>query len=163
MSIREAMSRFRELHEEFKSGAFKSPEARAFYEGERDDFLRALLQAQQLAMRPGQSPRQALRVAAVVPVTLQIGPRRETGTTADLASAGFAAIISSPLALRIPCDFELAAEAPLRGRALVVASTREGAGVYRTSFAIESMPSEDRTRLEVAVIDIALGAIPKRP
>jgi len=163
MSIREAMSRFRELHQEFKSGAFKSPESRAFYETERDEFLRALLQAQQLTMRPGQSPRQAVRVAAAVPLVLQIGPRRETGTTTDLASAGFAAIIPCPLALRIPCDFELAGDEPLRGQARVVASAREGAGTYRTSFAIETMPAADRTRLEVAVIDLALAAIPKRP
>ena len=153
------MARFRELHEEFKSGAFKSPEARAFYESERDEFLRALLQAQQLAMRPGQSPRQALRVAATVPIVLQIGTRRETGTTADLASAGFAAIIPCPLALRIPCDFELVGDEPLRGRARVMASTREGTGAYRTSFSIETMPEADRTRLEVAVIDVALARI----
>jgi hypothetical protein len=161
MSIREAISRFRELHNEFKSGAFKSPESRKFYEAERDEFLRALLQAQQLAMRPGQSPRQALRVAAAVPLVLQIGDRRETGTTADLASAGFCAIIAAPLAVRILCDFELSGDQPLRGRARVVASTREGAGTYRTSFAIETMPDADRTRLEVAVVDVALAAIPR--
>jgi hypothetical protein len=161
MSIREAMVRFEQLHKDFKAGAFKSPESRKFYESERDDFLRALLQAQQLAMRPGQSPRQALRVAATVPLTLHIGPRVETGTTADLASAGFCAIIGVPLALRILCDFELAGDEPLKGRARVVASTREGAGTYRTSFAIETMPDADRTRLEVAVVDVALAAIPR--
>jgi len=159
MSIRAAMVRFEQLHKEFKTGAFKSPEARKFYESERDDFMRALLQVQQLAMRPGQSPRQALRVAASVPLTLHIGPRVETGTTADLASAGFCAILAVPLAVRILCDFELSGDQPLKGSARVVASTREGAGTYRTSFAIETMPDADRTRLEVAVIDVALAGV----
>jgi hypothetical protein len=63
--------------------------------------------------------------------------------------------------VRILCDFELSGDQPLRGRARVVASTREGAGTYRTSFAIETMPDADRTRLEVAVVDVALAAIPR--
>jgi hypothetical protein len=163
MTIREAIRRFRELHDEFKGGAFKSPEARAFYESERDEFLRALLQGQQLAMRPGQSPRQALRVSAAVSLELQIGPRRESTKTLDLASAGFAAVVSGPLAIRIACDFELGlAPAPVKGRARVVACVRDGTGAYRTSFAIDTMPVDDRTRLEVAVIDVALAALPAR-
>jgi hypothetical protein len=156
MSIREAMYRFRELHLEFKSGAFKSAEAQKFYLSEREEFLRAILQAQQLTLRPGLSPRQAVRVAATVPLVLQIGERRETGTTVDLAVAGFAATIPAPLALRIACDFELSGDQPLRGRARVVAAQREAAGAYRTSFSIETMPDADRTRLEIAVIDVAL-------
>jgi hypothetical protein len=163
MSIREAMRRFRELHEEFKGGAFKSPEARTFYETERDEFLRAFLQAQQLALRPGLSPRQALRVASAVSLALQFGPRSESATTLDLATAGFAAVVSSPLALRLACDFQLGIPGePVRGRARVVSCTRDGTGAYRTSFAIETMSNEDRARLEVAVIDVALGAVPKR-
>jgi hypothetical protein len=164
MSIREAIARFRELHDEFKGGAFKSPEARAFYESERDDFLRALLQGQQLAVRPGQSPRQLLRVAAAVNVVLQLGPRREEGTTMDIGSGGFAAVLRSPLAARIVCDFELALPGePVRGRARVVAaSVRDAQSNYRTSFAVESLPDDDRSRLDTAVVDIALAAAPKR-
>jgi hypothetical protein len=163
MSIREAIARFRELHDEFKGGAFKSPEARAFYESERDDFLRALLQGQQLAVRPGQSPRQLLRVAAAVNVVLQLGPRREEGTTLDIGSGGFAAVLRSPLAARIVCDFELALPQAVRGRARVAASVRDAGSNYRTSFAVESMPDDDRSRLETIVVDIALAAAsPKR-
>jgi hypothetical protein len=163
MSIREAIRRFRELHEEHKGGAFKSPEALKFYEGERDDFLRAYLEAQQLAMRPGQSPRQALRVSATVNLELQIGPRQESAKTVDLATQGFAAIVPGPLAVRIVCDFVLdLAPQPVRGKARVVACTRDGSGAYRTSFAIETMSTEDRARLETLVIDTALGPAPKR-
>jgi hypothetical protein len=158
MSIREAMRRFRELHEDHKGGAFKSPEARAFYESERDEFLLALLKGQQLAVKAGQSPRQALRVAVAVEAVLLIGPRRETATTVDLASAGFAAIVPRPLGLNILCEFELGGADPVRGRARVVACTRDPSGRYRASFAILTMSDADRTRLDIAVIDLALGA-----
>jgi hypothetical protein len=157
MSIREAIHRFEELHEEFKAGTFKSREALAFYESERDEFLRAVLQAQKLSLRPGQTPRQAVRVAAALRLKFRFGPRQEVGTTIDFASTGFAAHVSTPLALRIPVDFELGVEpAPALGRARVVASSRDAAGQYHTSFSIETMSPEDRTRLEVAIIDIAL-------
>ncbi|MGO8994410.1 MAG: hypothetical protein ACLQVI_13910 [Polyangiaceae bacterium] len=163
MSIREAILRFQELHEDFKAGAFKSPDALKFYESERDDFLAALLQGQQLAIRPGQTARQALRVAAAFSLTFAFGPRKEVTTTIDIASTGFAANVSSPLALRIAGDFELGLQPkPALGRARVVACTRDAAGAYRTSFSIDTMPPEDRTRLEVAVIDIALEMQRKR-
>ncbi|HEY3822724.1 MAG TPA: PilZ domain-containing protein [Polyangiaceae bacterium] len=163
MSIREAIHRFRELHEEYKSGAFKSPDALRFYETERDDFLRAYLEAQRLVMRPGQSPRQALRVSAAVNLELQFGPRQESAKTVDLATAGFAAIVATPIAMRIVCDFVLGiAPQPVRGKARVVACTRDGSGAYRTSFSIETMSNEDRARLEILVIDTALGPPPKR-
>ena len=147
--MREAIQRFRELHEEYKSGAFKSPAALTFYESERDDFVRAVLQAQQLTLRPGQAVRQALRVNGAVNVELVIGARRENATTIDVGSAGFAATVASPLAVAIRCDFELHVLAgPVRGRARVVACVRDASSVYRTSFAIENMGDDDRKRLE---------------
>jgi hypothetical protein len=163
MSLREAILRFHELHQEFKAGAFKSPEARAFYESERDDFVRALVQAQQLALRPGQSARQALRIGGAVSLELHIGPRHEETTTIDVGSAGFAALVSGPLAVRIVCDFMLGfPSGPVHGRARVVACARDGVGAYRTSFAIEGIAPEDRERLDVAVIDAALVVFPRR-
>jgi hypothetical protein len=163
MSIREAIRRFRELHEEFKGGAFKSKEARAFYDGERDEFLRALLSGQQLALKPGQSPRQVLRVAVSVSLGITFGPRQESATTIDIGSAGFAALLGIPLAARIPVDFELGTTpSPTKGRARVVASVKDGAGKYRTSFQIETISEDDRGRLELFVTDTALAAYPDR-
>lgn len=43
-----------------------------------------------------------------------------------------------------------------------MACTRDGSGAYRTSFSIETMSNEDRARLEILVIDTALGPPPKR-
>jgi hypothetical protein len=159
MSIREAIDRFRELHQEFKGGTFKSPEARAFYETERNEFMSALVRAQQLTLRQNQSPRQVLRIAALEKLTLQVGARQERTITIDIGAAGFAAQIG-PLAPRIVCDFELSiGPDPVKGRARVVASAREGTE-FRTSFAIDTMADDHRTRLEVYVIDAVLRTFP---
>src|SRR5437870_2360012 len=125
MSVRSAIQRFRELHDEFKRGAFTTPEARSYYDAQREEFVRALVQAQRLTLRPGQSPRQALRITRAMRLVLQIGARREGTLTVDIGTAGFAAIVG-PLAVRLTCDFELGSAPELvRGRARVVASTRD--------------------------------------
>ena len=87
MSIREAFYRFRELHEEYKAGAFKSPEALKYYESERDAFMQALVLAQQLTLRPGQSARQTIRITREMRLVLVIGPRREGTLTVEDALA----------------------------------------------------------------------------
>jgi hypothetical protein len=159
MSIREAIVRFKELHEDFKKGEFKSPEARKFYESEREEFARALVQAQQLAIRPGQAARQALRVAREERLVVILGARREGTLTLDVGSGGFAALVG-PLAISITCNFELFSDPDtVRGRARVVACTRLPDGTYRTSFAVDSMPPEEKARLETWVIDAALAGV----
>jgi hypothetical protein len=161
MSIRAAILRFRDLHEAFKAGKLASKDDLARYESERDEFMRALLSAQQLTLRAGQSPRQALRVNRAERLVLMIGPRREGTLTVDLGVGGFAAQVG-PLAARIVCDFELGTPPDvLRGRARVVASMGQPDGSCRTSFTIESMSNDDRKRLEVFVVDAALAAQPR--
>ena len=162
MTIREAIVRFRELHQEFKAGAFKSPDARKFYESERDDFFAALVTAQQLGLRPGQSPRQSLRLTREERLVVILGPRREGTLTLDLGIGGFAALVG-PLAAHITCDFELGAPPDvLRGKARVVASVKQPDGSVRTSFQILSMPPEDKQKLETLVVDAVLESLPMR-
>lgn len=162
MFIREAINRFRTLHEEYKSGRLQSREALASYTAERESFMAAFVGAQQMALRPGQSPRQSLRVARTERLVLSIGQRVETTFTLDVGIAGFAALVG-PLAVRIACDFEMGtAPEVARGRARVVASTPLPDGTVRTSFAIDMMPDGDRARLEIWVIDAALLALTRR-
>jgi hypothetical protein len=162
MLIREALIRFHDMHEQYKAGALTSREALAQYEAEREAFTRAFVEAQQLALKPGFSPRQTLRVARTERLALQIGPRREGTITVDIGIAGFAAQVG-PLAVRIVCDFELGTEpAVVKGRARVVASASQPDGSFRTSFAIDSMTDDDRKRLEIWVLDYALKAVAKR-
>jgi hypothetical protein len=163
MFIREALFRFYALHEEYKSGKLQSREALASYSTEREAFMTAFVQAQQLALRPGQSPRQSLRVTRTERLSLSIGQRVETTFTLDIGVAGFSALVG-PLAVRIACEFEMGtAPEVARGRARVVASVPLPDGTCRTSFAIDMMPDGDRARLENWVVDAALQALaPKR-
>jgi hypothetical protein len=161
MFIREALARFYDMHQQHKAGTLASAEAVALYESEREAFTRAFVQAQQLGLRPGQSARQALRVARAERLTLQIGPRREATFTLDIGVGGFSALVG-PLAARIVCDFELGSPPELaRGRARVVASVVQPDGA-RTSFAVDTMSEEDRKRLEIWVIDAALQSLVPR-
>ncbi len=162
MSIRTAIARFRELHDDYKAGAFKSPDALKFYESERDEFMAALLQAQQLTLRAGQSPRQTLRVNREEPLVVAFGPRREEGRTLDIGLGGFAAAPLGPFAAHITCDFELGStDAPIKGKARVVTSTKLPTGIYRTSFQLTTIAPEERKRLEIIVVDTALATIPR--
>lgn len=161
MSIRLAIARFRDLHAQFKSGALKSPEALKLYETERDAFITATLQAQQLTLRAGQSPRQTIRVNREERLVVVFGPRREGSLTLDIGMGGFAALMG-PFALHIVGDFELGVPPDsIKGRARVVTSAKLPNGSYRTSFQIMSISDADKQRLEMLVIDAALAAIPK--
>jgi hypothetical protein len=162
MFIREALARFYDLHQQYKAGTFKTSGGAALYESEREAFTRAFVQAQQLAMRPGQSARQALRVARAERLALQIGPRRESTVTLDVGVGGFSALVG-PLAVRIVCDFELgSAPDAVGGRARVVASAPQPDGGVRTSFAIDAMSEPDKRKLEILVIDSALKSLVPR-
>jgi hypothetical protein len=162
MLIREALARFYDMHQRYKTGTLGSPEAVAAYEAEREAFTRAFVGAQQLALRAGQSARQSLRVARAERLVLAIGARRETTVTADVGVGGFSALVG-PLAVRIVCDFELGSPPDVvRGRARVVASAAQPGGGSRTSFAIDAMAEDDKRRLEIAVIDAALISLVPR-
>ena len=111
MFIREALARFYDLHEKYKAGTLASAEAVAIDESEREAFTQAFVLAQQLALRPGQSARQSLRVARAERLALHIGARHETTVTLDIGVGGFAALVG-PLAVRIVCDFDSSARRP---------------------------------------------------
>ncbi len=53
---------FRQLHEKARRGPLRDQDLEAYRAG-RDELARALLAAQRLALRPGETPRRALRVA----------------------------------------------------------------------------------------------------
>ena len=84
-------------------------------------------------LRPGQSARQALRIAREERLMIVIGPRKEGTLTLDIGTGGFAAVVG-PLAARIVCEFELhiPGEA-VTGRARVVSSAKGDDGSPRTS------------------------------
>lgn len=159
MSIRLALLRFRELHDEYKAGAYKSAEALKFYETERDAFLTAMLEAQQLTLKPGQAVRQTVRVNREERLVVVLGPRREGTLTIDIGMGGFAALVG-PFAAHMYCDFELGTPPDtIKGRARTVMSAKQPSGEYRTSFQIMQMSPDDKRKLETLVVDAALASI----
>jgi hypothetical protein len=95
-------------------------------------------------------------------IQLTIADKEENTMTCDVGVAGFGALVRDDLAAGSPCDFILTAGGrALRGHARVTACVRHGSGgvTHRASFAVEAMSDDDRTRLEIAVLDAALAAL----
>ncbi len=62
MSLADWLAEFRGLHQRAASDQLSPPEWVAYRQG-REELARALLAAQRLSLKPGETPRQALRVA----------------------------------------------------------------------------------------------------
>jgi hypothetical protein len=163
MPTRELFRRFRELHELHKLGLL-SPEEAQEYRRLRDELYSALMQAQQLKTRLGETARQTVRVAAAKKIELTFEGRVLGTMTCEIGVEGVAAFVDADLPIGSSCDFVLSVGGhPLPGQAYVVACVRHGSGgvTHRASFALEAMSHDDRARLETAVLDAALALLPK--
>jgi hypothetical protein len=162
MSIREAIARFRQLHERRRGGSLP-PEELASYGRLRDEFYTTLMLTQRLALQPGQEARQSVRVATAKKVQLVVAGKTQDAMTSDVGASGFAAFVGDNLPVETWCDFTLHVSGhALRGLARVVACSRHGGGtMHRASFVLEAMGEDDRARLEIAVLDAALAGMPK--
>ena len=86
---------FRALHEEARTGKLDR-QRREKYDQESESLVRALLVAQRLSVKPGQTARQSLRVARELPVELTLGGQAQKVKTIDLGLGGFAAMLGKP-------------------------------------------------------------------
>jgi hypothetical protein len=160
MSLVTWLRDFRELHAKAKQGGL-SAEERIAYRERREELARALLAAQKLALRPGETPRQALRVprAMQVDLTWQKGSFR--ALTLDLSAGGFATLLAKAPAtgeevyfvLKLPGGQELA------GKARVV-DVRAQAASVRVAMAFKDLTGSELERLEMAVFDAVLDQLP---
>ncbi len=157
LSLAEWLKNFRAMHERARAGTLSKPEWEA-YRAARDELARALLQAQRLTVKPGETPRQSLRVARALQVDLDLITSNVRAITIDLSIGGFACLIAKAppagdeysFALRIP-----AAE-PLAGKVRVV-DVKPQQGNVRVSFAFSGLSPEDRERVELFVFDTVLS------
>jgi hypothetical protein len=155
---------FRALHEDARKGRLDQREM-ARYEQERESLAKALLVANLLQVKPGQTARQTLRVVRVLPVELMLGARREKATTLDVGLGGFAVLLKRPPRVLERIEFALNlgdAGAPVRGEARVVSVQRKG-GPYRVAFAFEELSTADVERLGFEIFDAVLVRIPPPP
>ena len=74
-SLTEWLLTFRQLHEKARRGQLRDAEL-ARYRAGRDELARALLAAQRLQLKPGETPRQALRVARALQLDLDLPTAR---------------------------------------------------------------------------------------
>ncbi len=156
MQLKEWIEQLRILHDKYKQNKLAPDELEA-YEGGREQLARALLKAQQLTLKPGETARQALRVARALQVDLELPTGWFRGPTVDLSSGGFSLLLSAGEVPResIRYKLRLGGDA-LEGRALPVQSKPQSGQLVRVSFAFENMKDEQRAKVETAVFDVAL-------
>jgi hypothetical protein len=162
-SLAEWVVAFRALHQQARSGKLDAPTL-ARYEQDREVLAKALLIAQRLSVKPGNTARQTLRVALTLPVELSFGAHHERATTLDLGLGGFAAFLSKPLGVLERGGFMLTLRSvggSVSGRARVVNVQRKGKP-YRVAFAFEDLSPQDTQRLDIEIFDAALATIPPR-
>ena len=164
MSDRSFIARFRELHDKVRAGNLPAA-LQPKYERARRELARLMLVAQQMN-HGGHTLREAFRIAQLVKVELDLGgPAPEKTSTMDLATGGFAALLSGrqPIGKRVTYTLHLPASAAgaeqLKGAA-TVASSRSQGGLWRVSFSFDNPAPAEKEQLEMAIIDFILRRFP---
>jgi hypothetical protein len=150
---------FRRLHARARVGALEGREREAYHAG-RDDLARALIAAQHLSLRPGETPRRALRVAGALQADLDLVTSRARASTLDLSTGGISCLLgkSPPVGEEVGFSLRLPGAAPLTGRARVV-DAKALAGNVRVSFQFVNLTEAEIERLELFVFDTVLAQL----
>jgi hypothetical protein len=158
-SLAEWISAFRELHERARRGALTPIELAAYRSG-RDELALALLAAQRLTLKTGETPRQALRVARALHLELDLPTARQASVTIDLSTGGFSTLVDEavPVGDDLGVSLRLPAAAPVVCRARVT-DVRPQAGHLRLAARFEAMPPGDGERLELFIFDTVLAQL----
>ncbi len=159
VSLIEWMKGFRELHERAR-GKKLSPEELVDYRAARDELARALLSAQRLTVKPGETPRSSLRVARALQVDLDMLTSKARAITVDLSTGGFACLLAKAPSAGDEIGFvlRLPGTDPLTGK-VRVADVKPQQGNVRVSFQFSGMDGEERERVEMFVFDTVLAQI----
>ena len=159
MSFSDWIRQFRALHAEAQKGTLSADDLKD-YVAACDEFARALMAAQKIALKPGEVPRHALRVARAVQAELEAAIGFYKVTTIDLGVGGFAAIM--PKAPKVgeeySCKLKLPGGDPLETSVKVV-EVKPQPGSARVSFAFPKLGDASKERIERLVIDTALSQI----
>lgn len=150
---------FRALHDRARQGQLRDGEL-ARYRSGRDELARALLGAQRLALKPGETPRRALRVARALQADLDLVTSRVRAMTIDISTGGFSCPLTRapPLGDEIGFTLRLAGGDPLSGKARVQdVKPREGS--VRVAFMFTSLGEAELERMELFVFDTVLSQL----
>jgi len=159
MRLAEWLSAFRDLHQKARRGQLDAGEDAAYRAG-RDELARALLAAQRLTLKAGETARQTLRVARALQLDLDLLTSRERAVTTDISVGGFSTLLAKapPLGEEVGVTLRLPASEPLVCRARVTDARAMGNHV-RVAAQFVSLPAEDRERLELFVFDAVLAQL----
>ncbi len=159
MRLAEWLAAFRDLHEKARRKQL-GPGEEATYKAGRDELARALLAAQRLTIKPGETPRQALRVARALQVDLDMLTSRERAVTTDLSTGGFATLLAKapPLGDEVGVSLRLPATEPLVCKARVTDAKAMGNHV-RVALQFVNLDPAERERLELFVFDTVLAQL----
>src|SRR5512137_250914 len=159
MSLRDWLVRFKAQHEQARGGTLTA-DGMADYRAGRDELARALLGAQVAQLRPGETPRQVLRVARALQADLEWSVDRVRVVTQDLSAGGFSALLAKapPTDEEVKVQLRLPGAEMLSARAKVVGAQAQPASV-RVSFAFSQMGAAERDKVEFVVFDTVLSQI----
>lgn len=159
MSLSDWLAEFREMHERARRREL-SPKEESIYRAGRDELARALLSAQRLTLKPGETPRQALRVARALQVDLDLVTSRQRAITSDLSAGGFSCLLGKapPVGDEIGYALRIPGGEALSGRARV-ADAKALQGNIRVSFELVNLTADERERLELFLFDSVLAQL----
>ena len=158
MSLADWLRLFRTLHEKAKKGDLTGSDAEDYRAG-CDELARALLAAQRVTLKPGETPRHVLRVARALQVNLETKVSSVRATTIDVSVAGFSVLLGKipphepqTATLRIPGADPVVAD-------VLPAEAKQQPGTVRVAFLFQKLPDASKQRLEMLVIDTALSQL----
>ncbi len=158
MALADWLRVFRTLHEKAKKGELKGTDADDYRAG-CDELARALIAAQRLTLKPGETPRHALRVARALQVDLETPVSHVRATTIDLGVDGFSVLLA-----KAPPNEEQTANLRIPGGDSIVTTVLPGEvkqqpGTVRVSWTFKELADADEQRLEMLVMDTALSQL----
>jgi hypothetical protein len=159
-TLHEWIMSFSALHEKARRGKLQGTEATR-YRSARDELARALLVAQRLQLRAGETPRRALRISRALQLELDLGTGHQRAVTIDLSTGGFSCLLPRAPALGEDVGFTLRIPLadPIAGRAAVQDVRPMAAGNVRVSFTFKTISDADRDRVELFVFDTVLAQL----
>jgi hypothetical protein len=159
MGLGEWLLAFREMHEKARRKLLSPADLQVYRTG-RDELARALLAAQRLTLKPGETARRALRVARALQVDLDMLTSRERAITIDISTGGFSCLLAKapPLGDEVGISLRIPAADPLVCKARI-ADVKPQAGNVRVAFQFLALPDDEKERLETFVFDTVLGQL----
>ena len=159
MSLKAWLVQFKAQHEKARAGTLSGDGMYAYRSG-RDELARALLGAQVAALKSGETPRQALRVARALQADLEWSVSKVRAVTQDISVGGFSALLAKapPTDEDVRVQFRLPESEVLDARARVVGAIIQPAAV-RVAFAFTGLGPAEKDKMEFLVFDTVLQQI----